>query len=290
MLKHLFWIVVALSVAACDDAAVRQAAPAGPTEPTGTTSPGSPTVSYYVRIVSGADGSPVQGATVVIEGQTHQSDADGKVTVAAPFGAWATDVDAGGFLPRRTTAAASQTIALWPVANEVEANAVRAMVYARGGLSDGVLFPPDSGPFYITMADPSFDRANVLRAWAEEAKAFGAMFGLAYQFPGNFQYETNEIEVTFDQGSGARCTPGAAWGFCRDPNLNYKTFVVAAAKAADPLTIRRVLASWFLGPNPLPGFMNPDAPADSLSPLELQTIRMILQRTLKNRWPDDDRW
>ncbi len=61
-------------------------------------------------------------------------------------------------------------------------------------------------------------------------------------------------------------------------------------KALDPTTIRRVLASWFLGPNPLPGFMNPDAPADSLSPLEIQTIRMILQRTRKNRWPDDDRF
>ena len=60
--------------------------------------------------------------------------------------------------------------------------------------------------------------------------------------------------------------------------------------AADPLTIRRVLASRFLGPDPLPGLLDPEAPAASLSPLERQAIRMILRRTLKNRRPDDDRW
>ena len=181
MLKHLFWIVVALSVAACDDAAVRQAAPAAPTEPTGPTSPGSPTVSYYVRIVSGADGSPVQGATVVIDGQTHQSDADGKVTVAAPFGAWATDVDAAGFLPRRTTTAANQTIALWPVANQAEADAVRQMVYERGAARDGVLYPPDSRQFYLTMDDAStINSPGVPDAWRREAITFGSMFGLSF--------------------------------------------------------------------------------------------------------------
>lgn len=64
----------------------------------------------------------------------------------------------------------------------------------------------------------------------------------------------------------------------------------SVSMTADPLTIRRVLASWFLGPDPLPGMLNPEAPAASLRSLEAQTIRMILRRTLRNRWPDDDRW
>jgi hypothetical protein len=34
--------------------------------------------------------------------------------------------------------------------------------------------------------------------------------------------------------------------------------------------------------------MNATAPADDLSPLESQTIRMILLRQLPNRWPDND--
>jgi hypothetical protein len=65
---------------------------------------------------------------------------------------------------------------------------------------------------------------------------------------------------------------------------------VLPKKALDPATFRRVLASWFLGPSPLPGFMNADAPADDCSPLEIPTIRMILQRSKRNRWPDDDRF
>jgi hypothetical protein len=100
-----------------------------------------------------------------------------------------------------------------------------------------------------------------------------------------------EVKVGFGrQGGGAACAPVPAWGFCREPYPYYKIFTVATEKSVDPATIRRVLASWFLGPNPLPGLMNPRAPADVLSPLELQTIRMILQRPLKNRWPDDDRF
>jgi len=284
MLTHLVWIVVALLAAACDDTLVGRSTPAGPSGPS------APAGSYPILIVSGADGSPVRGATVVIEGQAYQSDDEGKVTVAAPLGAWAIDVDAAGFLPRRTTTAANQAIALWPVASQEEAEAVRSMVYARGGPASGVLMPPDSERFYVTMADPSFDRDAVLKAWFDEAQTFGGMFGLTYEFPGHFQYETNEIAVRFDQGSRAACAPVSAWGFCRDPNLNYKIFVVSATRAVDPATVRRVLASWFLGPNPLPGFMNLEAPTESLSPLEMQTIRMILQRPLKNRWPDDDRW
>jgi hypothetical protein len=35
--------------------------------------------------------------------------------------------------------------------------------------------------------------------------------------------------------------------------------------------------------------MNAHAPADDLSELEVQTIRMMLQRSHANRWPDTDR-
>ena len=74
-----------------------------------------------------------------------------------------------------------------------------------------------------------------------------------------------------------------------DPGHKSRGSTHEPEKATDPETIRRVLASWFLGPNPLPGFLNGDAQAASLSPLEMQTIRMILQRRLNNRWPDSDR-
>ena len=284
MLKHFVWIVVVLLAAACEDAVSRQVTPAAPS------APAARSASYSVWIVSGADGSPVRGAAVVIEGQTYRSDDEGKVTVAAPFGAWAIDVEAAGFLPRRTTMAGNQNIAMWPVANEVEGEAVRQMVYQRGAARDGVLYPPDSRQFVLTMEDMSnIDSPGVPDAWGREAIVFGSMFGLSYDLSHAFQYETNEVAVRVRPAITAGCVPVPAWGFCRDSPW-YKSFTVLPEKALDPATIRRVLASWFLGPNPLPGFMNPDAPADSLSPLETQTIRMILQRPLKNRWPDDDRW
>ena len=284
MVKHLVCIVVALSAAACDDAVVRQATPAGPTEPTART------VSYSVRVVSGADGSPVRGATVVVEGHTLESGDDGRVAVALPFGAWAVDVTAAGFLPRRTTTAANQIIALWPIASEAEAEAVRQMVYARGGPANGVLYPAEpSEPFYVTFDRQRVD-PEVAEAWSLEAQAFGSMFGLRYELTQTFQYSANEVAVSFGQRDGHTCSPRPAWGFCRDPNLSYKIFTVLPEKAVDRATIRRVLASWFFGPSPLPGLMNAEAPADALSPLEIQTIRMMLQRSKKNRWPDDDRF
>ncbi len=182
MMRHFFGIVLVLSAAACDDAVVRQATPAGPTEP-------SPrTVSYSVRIVSGADGSPVRGAAVVIEGQTLESGDDGRVDVVLPFGAWATDVSAVGFLPRRTTTAANQTIALWPIASEAEADAVRRMVYERGAQPDGFLFPPDSDQFLLTITDTSDTSSPAWSdAWRREATAFGSMFGVHYALSYVFQ-------------------------------------------------------------------------------------------------------
>ncbi|MGE5198970.1 MAG: carboxypeptidase-like regulatory domain-containing protein [Rhodospirillaceae bacterium] len=282
MPRHLVWIVVVLSAAACDHAS-RQATPAGPS------SPAAPTRSNSVWIVSGADGSPVRDAAVVIEGQAYRSDDNGQVTVAAPPGAWAIDVEAAGFLPRRTTTAVNQIIALWPVANEAEAQAVRQMVYQRGGALDGVLYPPDSGPFYITIDPAYLSDLTVSNAWRRGGTEFGATFGLQFQLSSHFQYETNEIAVNFADAGAMACAPVPGWGFCRS-SPSYKQFALPPRLSADPVTIRRVLASWFLGPNPQPGLLAPDAPADTLSPLELQTIRMILQRTLKNRWPDDDRW
>lgn len=281
---------IGVVAAACDDAVTRQATPAGPSGPPSPAGPAAPTSGYSLWIVSGADGSPVRGAAVVIEGRAYQSDDRGKVTVAAPLGAWATDVEAAGFLPRRTTTAANQVISLWPAANDAEAEALRQMVYQRGGARDGVLYPPDSGQFLLTIDQASnINSPDARDAWRREAIVFGSMFGLSYELSYAFQYETNEVAVRVRPAGTAGCVPVPAWGFCRDSPW-YKSFTVLPEKATDPATIRRVLASWFLGPNPLPGFMNADAPADDFSPLEMQTIRMILQRPVKNRWPDDDRW
>lgn len=285
-LRAVIVLVACFAATACTQGNRSELTAPLPTSP-GPTAPARSAFTF--RIVSGPDQMPVSGATVSIEGDRYVSDGEGYFTLAGAVGPrWggALDVDAPGFLPRRTTIDDARVIGLWPVASDVEAAAVRAMVYQRGSPYGEVLFPPAPGVFYVTLEGSSSD---VALAWGAAARAFGAIFGRSYELSSSFQYETNETSVLFSSGPGAPCAPIAAWGFCRDPNLHYKIFRVRPERATDPDTIRRVLASWFLGPNPLPGFLNADAPAASLSPLEMQTIRMILQRRLNNRWPDSDR-
>jgi len=285
-LRSVVVLGACVAVTACNEKNRSDLAVPLPTSPGPTSSPTSP---LTFRIVSGPDQMPVRGAAVSIEGDGYVSDGDGYFTFAGEAGPrWgaALDVDAPGFLPRRTKIDGDRVIGLWPVASDAEADAVRAMVYQRGGPHGEVLFPPAPGVFYVTLEGSSRD---VSLAWAAEATAFGSIFGLSYELSPSFQYETNETQVLFNAEPATPCGPIAVWGFCRDPNMHYKIFRVLPEKATDPETIRRVLASWFLGPNPLPGFLNGDAPAASLSSLEMQTIRMILQRRLTNRWPDSDR-
>jgi hypothetical protein len=148
--------------------------------------------------------------------------------------------------------------------------------------------PAALGPFYISILHYGDLNPSINQIWLMEAKKFGEPLGLSYEVPSSFQYETNEVSVRFD-ARHSECTVAAALGFCRIPSLYYKEVAVDPDRAKDPVVIRRVLASWFLGPNPLPGLMNPDAPTNTFSLLEEQAIRLILQRPLVNRYPDTDR-
>jgi hypothetical protein len=281
-------VVAVLHAAGCGDG--------GPTAPgpsaTGPTPVPQPESFQPVRIVSGVDRRPVAGADVLLEGSGHVSNVQGEVIPGSGERAGAgaeIDVDAPGFLPRRTRVPGDRLVTLWPVASDAEAGAVRQMVY--GGPRGDVLVPTTSNwislSFGIALDDPM--GPDIKGAWGAEAAAFGSPFGLRYEEGLARPYETeHEMAVRFAETGGCATIP--AWGFCLESaSGNDMSFRVLPANARDPQTIRRVLASWFLGPNPLPGFMNPDAPAADLSPLEAQTIRMILQRPLPNRWPDSDR-
>jgi hypothetical protein len=262
--------------------------------PTGAGGSAETSVVRTVRIVSGADGTPVAGAAVAFENadSDDRSGPGGEVSpsdyIYATYGilpGTAVDVDARGFLPRRTRIERDGVVTLWPVADDAEADAVRRMVYG----DQEVRQPFDLGPILVSMLfeDPGSWSPEVERAWQTEALAFGSRFGLRYEWSTSFQYETNEVAVRFATAGG--CVPGPASGFCREPSPYWADFVVRPERAGDPATIRRVLASVFLGPNPLPGLLSPAAPADELSPFEEQTIRMVLLRRLPNRWPDTDR-
>ena len=264
-----------------------------PPMPTAGSSPPVQPDLGWVRVVSGIEGTPVAGASVLFDG-------DDEPVVSGPSGeAWPNDyilrsygtalgtavnVDARGFLPRRTRIGSDGIVTLWPVADDAEAEAVRRMVYG----DQEVRQPFDLGPILVSVLGEGagFWGSEVGRAWQAEALAFGARFGLRYGWSTVFQYEPNEMSVLFD--TAGQCSLGARWGFCRAASPYFASFVVRPARAGDAATIRRVLASAFLGPNPLPGLLNPDAPADELSPFEERTPRMVLLRRLPSLWPDTD--
>ena len=279
---------LAMSAVACGEGGGRL--PTLSTPPTTAPSPPPSTSADFqpVRVVSGADTKPVAGASVLIEGSRFVSDENGRVTPdplrGAALGA-SIDVDAPGYLPRRTRIDHYRTVILWPVADAAEEEAVHEMVYRWAGPRQA-FHPPDPGPFLISFLDARSLDPGVADAWSAEAMEFGDLLGLNYVQSYSFQYEQNEIAVRFSE-TGA-CDPLPSLGFCRDSHY-YKSFLVLPGKARDPQTIRRVLVSWFLGPNPLPGFLNRSRPADQLSPLEMQTLRMLFMRPLPNRWPDTDR-
>jgi hypothetical protein len=258
-----------------------------------TGNPGAPTLvppvslpqTVSVRIASG-NHQPVSGAHVVVGGQEYSTDQNGFIPPLPRTSLGAdVDVQVAGYLPRATRLGAQndQTVTLWPIANDAEADAVHHMVFGSTGGDPDLLYPFYSGPFFLTM--PSAD-TDVRTAWKAGAVNFGSVFGITYVMETQFQYDENEISVSFGPDHG--CMPASSSGLCR-ASIYYKDFAVATDRATDPVTIRRVLASLFLGPNPFPGLLNPDAPADTLSPFEMQTILMILQRPLKTRWPDNDR-
>lgn len=268
--------IVCLLLAGCDQRGETLRTPAGP----------GPLAPNRIRIVSGADLKPVADALVTLDSRQYRSDQAGYVDAdlpVNPVSALPIDIDAPGFLPRRTMTRAGDDVTLWPVADEAEAAAVRAMVYERPAPFGPVLRPLSQGPFYVSLLDHAgveYDR------WVAEASSLAQEIDIPFKVESQFQYDSNEITVRVV--TATTCTVVPAWGFCPGAPP-YKTIEVQASVANDPKTIRRVMASALLGPNPLPGFMNAEAPAADLTAFELQTIRMILQRPRPNRWPDTDR-
>ncbi len=270
--------MVAVITASCSESPILPSDPLPP-QP-------APVVRDRLTIVSGWDRTPVFGAIVKMGIQQATTNADGQVFESSEIGA-RLDIDAPGFLPRKTTVPANLDVTLWPVTNEQEADAIRSMVYDpadRGGATR----PATPDDFLVSISYDGADSFTAAPIWRREAANFGMLIGRGYQVVGNFQYETNEVAVQFKPGF-RNCTLVSTMGFCR-PSSPYHEVLVDPQRATDPAVVRRVVASWFLpGPNPLPGLMNIQSPDDTLSLLERQAIHMLLQRARPNRYPDSDR-
>ncbi len=277
-------VTVGLLSANCDGPHKSSALTPTPVVVTPGTAPRPADAPQVIRVLSGLDNQPVINATVTVDETLYGTNGNGEFRPGPyddPFALGSlVDIKASGFIPRRTRIEHDGTITLWPVANDAEADAVHRMVYQRE-LPEEIFYPPAAGNFTLTLIGATSAQRD---AWDAEAAKFGAQFHIAYDLADTLQYEANELEVRF---LGGPCVAIPALGFCQE-NSPYKIFDVMPEKALDRLTIDRVLASWFLGTDPLTGLLNATSPAAQLSPFEVRTIQMMFVRRHPTRWPDDD--
>ena len=291
LLTPVIVLAVCLTTAACDDSKP----PTAPTIiPPASTPPAAPAPApagmidtRTMSIVSGADFRPIPGATVTIGGVNYMTDAGGHPVGAEQYLPRESDVDvlADGHLRRETKASYGHQIILWPAADEQEMEAIRRMVYAREGSVNAVRRGFINYPLTVSAEGLT---AEALTVWAGVIAEIRRTLEVEVDFYTFFAYDPNEVNMR-PLGNPPQCTPVESLGFCREPNTNYVLYRMRPERTSDPMAVKRLIFSFFLGANPLPGFMNLESPGDTLSALELQTIRMIMQRPRTNRWPDSDR-
>ena len=258
----------------------------GPTAPPPSTErPAVPLALQPLSVVDGFDGHGIAFAEVIVDYESHSTDANGSVQLGDSYSSAATGalvaVAAEGYLPRVTLLEPDRRITLWPAAggkDGEEGDAIRRMVFGAAGVHE----PRASRVVSLSLEAPP----EVRDAWLAEAQQFGRALGIDYQVSPHGDDEAENVLVVRFAGDRAGCMPDETTGYCRDSD---RRFAVSERKARDPRTMRRVFAAWFLRPNPLPGLMNADDPAGELSPLELRTIRMVLLRPRRTLWPDNDR-
>ena len=244
-----------------------------------------------MRIVSGWDDSPVAGARVLVDGVQRSTEDDGSLTDVVDLRGRAIDIDARGFLPRKTRITAER-LTLWPAASEQEVQAIARLVYYRGRLVN-------------------LDVRATLRLIREVAYNHDAAFGAAVDTINavmrdrRFAVEGRDPEVddgavwTVSVGGAKECGGHAffaPYGLClpylwfRGDRDNAIVLLTPDALARPESPLRLLALAHLVGDNPLPGLLNPSTPeATELTLLEQQVLRMLPQRLPCTTFPDDDR-
>jgi hypothetical protein len=105
--------------------------------PTSTPRPSGWSEGTVLTVVSGETQDPVFGAKVFVAGVPRLTDADGRVTVAAAAEGATVDVEAEGFLTRKTLVRYGETrLTLWPVTEQRSESYTQTLVYTSAS-SDG---------------------------------------------------------------------------------------------------------------------------------------------------------
>jgi hypothetical protein len=294
------WALASIGIAAC--------APSNPVNPllennqvvpvptpTPAPSPAPHTfVDRTVRVISGWDNAPVSGALVRVGEQAVTTDVSGYFTAGFSDDNLPIDIDAPGYLPRRTrelTGITAGAITLWPAANEAEQQAINAMAFYQNRLYKSDPEPGLEDKYFLSILPepdgPTLEQALV--PWRKQFEQISQLTNLRIDAASANRGEYCELVVDFTATSQSCPTP---WGFCDEHSTDYyftKPIHVVRERSDQPDVILRALVHTILyWPNPLPGLMNKTAPAMELSLLERQTLRMLTIRPTGTLWPDVD--
>lgn len=244
-----------------------------------------------VTVTDGWTGAPVAGARVSIMGTELLTAANGTVPVTIAQGqCQLLDIEATGFLQRRTCARSSVT--LWPIANDAEAAATHDAVFVFANRMMDQSASMSSEP--VALSAKLESRPEVTAAWNAAAGELASATGNKLRV--RFARSISEGEGFLVSAAPSPPPCRHAWftwqfaiaGFCWEPTAEYFVQDIAVDPSVvdhPDVALRALLYAFTLRPHPLPGLMNVIRPATELSPFERKTLHMM-----SLRWPTPVTW
>jgi hypothetical protein len=277
-------------------------APSSPSDPSSVATASGTVLSF----VSGETGAPVATARVTVAGRAHVTGADGRFALVegAPPQA-SVDVEADGYLPRRTTLRNGGRFTLWPARSPTGLDTEYSgwLVYTASTSHDAPhgaqalqRLPASARQAFVL---PSQEIQRDALAWAAHEDAVRMLndalsdrltYALVAREQGGVVFETKL------DPKNAHCKDrvrAVAMTSLRGDEITGGTVVFCTLEAARSLTVAHelghtfglrhsqhgaeIMYGWFLPHDP-PGF----------SPREALAMSLMLQREPGNRFPDTD--
>lgn len=260
-----------------------------------------------LTFLSGETGAPVASARVTVAGRTHTTNADGQIILAegAPPQA-SVEVEADGYLPRRTTTRDDGRFTLWPAASLTGLDAEYSgwLVYTSSTSHDAPhgaqalqRLPASARQAFVL---PSEDIRRDALAWAAHEDAVRMLndalgdrvaYTLVAQRPSGVVFET-KLDPRNDHCKDR--VRAVTMTSLRGDEITGGTVVFCTLEAARSFTVAHELGHTFglrhsqHGAEIMYGWFVPHDPG-GFSPRETLAMSLMLQREPGNRFPDTDR-
>jgi Matrixin len=265
----------------------------------GLTSSASSGAPNAVTVVAGDTGAPVAGAQVTIGGQSLTTSASGEVLLQGPGGV--VRIDSAGFLQRETVLGGTSALSLWPVRASYSELYVESLIY-RPSTSASALSPSGDHPLNrVTARRLSLAPTAALRADGEAMATLQRSIAVANDATAGqvvFGIDDPSAPVVFVVGVDDTARDGAfTLRRVRNDVIEGGSITFSRRPGFDPSHDVRYVAHELghtLGlehsivPTDMMYFsVQADSP-DFFTPNECLTIRLLLQRSPGNHYPDRD--